>query len=78
MGSGGQLLCLIATSLLLAADVAAIPLEQFYPFGVDSGDSFLPKNDDGSTSAIELPSQFSFFGRMFGEIYVRCIMYSVF
>ena len=33
----------------------AIPLSSFYPYGSAAGDTVLPPNDDGSSSAISLP-----------------------
>ena len=70
MNIGGKLLCLIATSFLLATDVAAIPLEQFYPFGVGVEDTLVGRVLDGSSPNITLPRKFPFFGNSFSNIYV--------
>ena len=70
MKISGQLLFLFA---LLTAHVAAIPLTQFYPFGKEAGDILLPRNDDGSSDAVLLSPQFTFFGQQFDNIYVSFI-----
>ena len=71
MNNRGKLLWLITTSfLVLVNDVAAIPLEQFYPFGLDAGDNLLNRTLDGSSSKISLPRPLPFFGKSFDDIYV--------
>ena len=52
--------------------VAAVPLSSFYPYGVSAGDSILPRNDDGSTSALPLPMPFNYFARSPTTLYVSC------
>lgn len=70
MKVAGQHLYLLATCLLLAEHVTAIPLDSFYPYGAGTGDSLVQKVDDGSSPAISLPLRFSFFAQSFGIIYV--------
>ncbi|XP_036427536.1 uromodulin-like [Colossoma macropomum] len=43
----------------------------FYPFGSGAGDAVNPSIDDGSSSAVNLQSPFSFFGRLYSQIYVN-------
>ena len=60
--------------LLLAiifADVAALPLGDFYSFGSEAGDAALSRNDDGSSPSIPLPNGFPFYGLMYNELFVR-------
>ena len=48
-----------------------IPLNEFYPFGENSSDTLLYRNDDGFSSAINLSSVFPFFDENFATVYVR-------
>ena len=49
----------------------AIPLSSFYSYGSGVGDAALPPNDDGSSSAIPLPSPpFLYFGTSYTSIFV--------
>ena len=66
MASKGLVLALCI--LLLPTDLTAVPLDEFYPFGVDVGDSLVPRNDDGSSDPIALPTAFNFFGQLFSSI----------
>ncbi|KAL6474837.1 hypothetical protein MHYP_G00158770 [Metynnis hypsauchen] len=43
----------------------------FYPFGSGAGDTVNPRNDDGSSSAINLQSRFSFFGHLYSQLFVN-------
>ena len=65
-------------SLLLRKGVQSIPLQDFYPFGPDAGDSAIDRNDDGSSPAVTLSSIFPFFDRNFQTIFVRFIYRAVF
>ena len=49
-------------TLLLSHFSAAIPLEDFYPFGAETTDGRLEPTLDGSSSSIQLSSIFPFFG----------------
>jgi len=49
MGNPGWYVGFIVASLLLFAQVEAIPLEQFYPFGSGAGDILLNRTLDGSS-----------------------------
>ena len=72
MKGRGQLLYLFATGLLLelTAHVTAIPLNEFYPYGVEAGDTSVERTLDGSSPPIILPLELSFFGRSFNTIFV--------
>ena len=48
----------------------AIPLSSFYSYGSEHGDSVLPPSDDGTSSAISLPTAFLFYGTSFTNIFV--------
>ena len=62
------------TVLLTFGEIGtAIPLESFYPFGVDSNDSFLPPNDDGSSERIFLNRPFPFFGSRHTSLFVSVV-----
>ncbi|KAI4895043.1 hypothetical protein NFI96_016161 [Prochilodus magdalenae] len=43
----------------------------FYPFGSEAGDTFNNRSDEGSSSAISLPSPFSYFGGTYSQLYVH-------
>ena len=64
-----QLLLLLVSCLLLTA----IPLERFYPFGVQSGDTLVERTLDGSSPNINLPLPFVFFGEYYDIIYVSMV-----
>ena len=71
---------LVLSALMIAISLpqtSAIPLIDFYPYGIDQGDLFLYPNDDGSTLAINLTVSFPFFGRDYSTIFVSfvCIFY---
>ena len=72
MTGRGQLLYLFATGLLLelTTPVTAIPLNEFYPYGVEAGDALANRTVDGSSPPIILPLEFSFFGKSFNTIFV--------
>ena len=53
---------------------AAIPLSSFYSYGSAVGDTLLPTSDDGSSSAIQLPAPFLFFGSAYTTIFVSLSM----
>lgn len=60
---------------VLITQVAAIPLEDFYNFGVLYGDEKLPPNDDGSSEEIELSVSFPFFDKDYRSLFVStCII----
>lgn len=74
MSSFGQGFCFVIASLLLAAHVEAIPLEQFYPFGAEAGDTLHARTLDDSSPVQELPSPFPYFGRNFTTVYVSILL----
>lgn len=64
MLSLGMLLC------LLGAVELAVPLEEFYPFGQDEGDSQTVEQDDGGSGLVEISVAFPFFGERHTGLYV--------
>ena len=42
----------------------------FYPYGPDTGDATLQRNDDGSSSEIVLSQSFRFFGEEYNSLWV--------
>uniref|UniRef100_A0AAZ3NXK6 Sushi, nidogen and EGF-like domains 1 n=1 Tax=Oncorhynchus tshawytscha TaxID=74940 RepID=A0AAZ3NXK6_ONCTS len=64
------LLCL--NLLLLPGTVEpGVPLEDFYPFGQDSGDSQTISQDDGGSGLVEISVAFPFFGDRHSGLYVN-------
>ena len=64
------------TAVLLAVChqlVNGIPLEDFYPFGDTTADSFLPPNRDRSSTAISLTMPFPVFDEDHMSIYVSAL-----
>ena len=58
--------------LMSSRETYGIPLDKFYPFGEDAGDSLLNRTLDGSSSVIELINYvFPFYGREYDQLYVR-------
>ena len=57
--------------LLQLDGIWCIPLNEFYPFGDNSFDTALHRNDDGFSPAINLSSVFPFFDENFETVYVR-------
>ncbi|KAJ8375192.1 hypothetical protein SKAU_G00057720 [Synaphobranchus kaupii] len=48
----------------------AVPLEDFYPFGQDEGDSQTIKQDDGGSGLVEISVAYPFFGDRHTGLYV--------
>ncbi|XP_036374730.1 sushi, nidogen and EGF-like domain-containing protein 1 [Megalops cyprinoides] len=73
MGPGALLPCICALlSLdLLATVEPAVPLEDFYPFGQEEGDSQTIKQDDGGSGLVEISVAFPFFGDRHAGLYVN-------
>ena len=69
MTNTGYLLSLLFC-LLLSTDVAAVAIGDFYPFGIEAGDTAVGRTLDGSSPVISLPSPFNFLGEFYNEIYV--------
>ena len=49
---------------------SGIPLDQFFPFGEEAGDTLVDRTLDGSSAAITLPSPFPFFDNSNGTVFV--------
>ena len=70
MGKGGLQISLVLVITLLSNEVSTIPLDEFYLFGGNAGDSLLDRNDDDTSPEIVLNPGFNFFGRAFTSIFV--------
>ncbi|XP_012990330.2 sushi, nidogen and EGF-like domain-containing protein 1 isoform X1 [Esox lucius] len=68
--SPGALLCL-ALLLLPGSVEPAVPLEDFYPYGPDWGDSQTVSQDDGGSGLLEVSVAFPFFGDRHSGLYVN-------
>jgi len=57
--------------IVLVAEVVntAIPVSKFFPFGHESGDSLVPKEDDAFES-VQLSQPFYFFNTSYDIVYV--------
>ena len=64
----GLVLTVVCCSVVV--EVCCITIEEFYSFGEGSGDSRLFRNDDGSSEAITLRTEFPFFDRIRRRVYV--------
>lgn len=69
-----KFICGLFTLILTSVNVQSIPLENFYPFGVESGDAALPKVLDTSSSQINF--SFTFFGQSHNQLYVSYTAYN--
>jgi hypothetical protein len=67
MFSKFSLVLLIA---LVNSGILSLPVEDFIPFGEDSGDTIFFSNDDNTTS-ITVPQKFPFFNRLYNTIHIN-------
>lgn len=56
--------------ILLHGVEPAVPLEEFYPFGLDEGDSQTIEQDDGGSGLVAISVAFPFFGERHTGLYV--------
>lgn len=71
MLSGFLYLLSILLLHLSSQTTLAIPLNEFYPFGAETGDKTLSRTDDGSSPLIELVSSvFPFYGQEYDQLFV--------
>ncbi|XP_055363642.1 sushi, nidogen and EGF-like domain-containing protein 1 isoform X2 [Betta splendens] len=63
--------CTLLSLDLLPGVVPAVPLEDFYPFGRDEGDSQTVAQDDGGSGLVEISVAFPFFGDRHTGLYVN-------
>uniref|UniRef100_A0A7N9AM32 Sushi, nidogen and EGF-like domain-containing protein 1 n=1 Tax=Mastacembelus armatus TaxID=205130 RepID=A0A7N9AM32_9TELE len=63
--------CTLLSLDLLPGVVPAVPLEGFYPFGQDKGDSQTIAQDDGGSGLVEISVAFPFFGDRHTGLYVN-------
>ncbi|XP_047442765.1 sushi, nidogen and EGF-like domain-containing protein 1 isoform X2 [Mugil cephalus] len=64
-------LCTLLSLNLLPWVEPAVPLEDFYPFGQDKGDSQTVAQDDGGSGFLEISVAFPFFGDRHTGLYVN-------
>ena len=66
------------SGLLLAlccfSPVAALPVSEFYPFGLAEGDQRLNRSDEDSSSVVELEVPFTLFGTERRSVYVSDVV----
>ena len=60
---------LVVVLLALSQLSTALPLSEFYPFGVDSGDESLPPNDDAFLR-VGLSTVLPFYGTGYNTVFV--------
>lgn len=73
--------CTLFFLTLLPSVEPAVPLEDFYPFGRDKGDSQTTAQDDGGSGLLEISVAFPFFGDRHTGLYVsteECVSADVF
>lgn len=58
---------------LLGGICCSVPLGDFYPFGLENGDSVNGKVDDGGSGLLEISHSFPFFGERHSGLYVSRI-----
>uniref|UniRef100_A0A3Q3WAJ4 Sushi, nidogen and EGF-like domain-containing protein 1 n=1 Tax=Mola mola TaxID=94237 RepID=A0A3Q3WAJ4_MOLML len=63
--------CTLLCLDLLPGVQPAVPLEDFYPFGPDKGDSQTIAQDDGGSRLVEISVAFPFFGDRHSGLYVN-------
>ncbi|XP_076009719.1 sushi, nidogen and EGF-like domain-containing protein 1 [Genypterus blacodes] len=63
--------CTLLSLDLLPGVEPAVPLEDFYPFGQDQGDSQTIAQDDGGSGLVEISVAFPFFGDKHTGLYVN-------
>lgn len=71
---------LVSVVVVLSAfshHVIGIPLMSFYPFGNGTGDTALPRNDDGSSAPITLSMPYPFFDENRATVFVSPIKSAV-
>ncbi|XP_055502008.1 sushi, nidogen and EGF-like domain-containing protein 1 [Leucoraja erinacea] len=56
---------------LLGGICCSVPLGDFYPFGLENGDSVNGKVDDGGSGLLEISHSFPFFGERHSGLYVN-------
>ena len=56
--------------LLFSGGTEAVPLDSFYKFGLEAGDTLLPPGDEGSSPPIHLNPGLVFIQEYFTTLYV--------
>ncbi|KAI5628308.1 sushi, nidogen and EGF-like domain-containing protein 1 isoform X1, partial [Silurus asotus] len=71
MGRLRQLLLCLCMLLWPSDVMSAVPLDDFYPFGQEQGDSQTNTQDDGGSGLVEISVAFPFFGDRHTGLYVN-------
>uniref|UniRef100_A0A914XID4 NIDO domain-containing protein n=1 Tax=Plectus sambesii TaxID=2011161 RepID=A0A914XID4_9BILA len=58
-------------SATVSSCLAAVPLSQFFPYGSDAGDVFVPRSDDGSSAQVAISTPFYFFNNTHTNLWVN-------
>lgn len=64
--------------VLLMKSCFSVPLSDFYPYGVNEGDTVLPANDDGSSGEIGISVLFPYFDRNHDSLFVSNVCFSIY
>ena len=48
----------------------SVPWSDFYPYGVNEGDTALPANDDGNSGSIPISVSFPYFNQSYNALFV--------
>ena len=68
----------LAVLFLSCKESYSIPLEDFYPFGVNAGDNVLERTLDGSSPLIDLtPAVFPFHGQEYTQLFVSISPFTI-
>ena len=67
----------VCSSLWLQQQALGIPLQDFYPFGIGTGDLSLEPGDDLALE-VALSSPFPFFGTSYASLFVSAVLCSRF
>ncbi|GCB74238.1 hypothetical protein scyTo_0003326 [Scyliorhinus torazame] len=63
---------------LLEETGGSVPLSDFYPFGLEQGDTVNAKVDDGGSGLVEISLAFPFFGERHSGLYVQWWLMDIF
>ena len=66
------ILFLVLCLSVLRDGAVAVPLAEFYPFGIGAMDTLLPGGDDNISPSVSLSPAYNVFGNSYSIIYVSC------
>lgn len=66
---------IIVLLLLMTTNIShcLVPIDDFYPFGVENNDTANPKKDDDGSGAINLTRPFYFYGKSHDIVHVSIL-----